>query len=95
MYWIELTSDDNSPDWDWSFDTSGTGVAGEFLANIQGGGAWFVFPDDHGPYQTEVADTKEVPEPGSIVLLFAGLTAVLGAVFRRRSAAPNKVASAT
>ena len=92
-YWIELTSDDNSADWDWSFDTSGTGVAGEFLANFQGGSAWFVFPDDNGPYQMEVAGTNEVPEPSSIVLLFAGLTAVLCIAYRRRSAAPKSVPS--
>jgi hypothetical protein len=92
-YWIELTSDDNSADWDWSFDTSGTGVAGEFVANFQGSGAWVVFPDDNGPYQMEVAGTNEVPEPSSIVLLFAGLTALLGVAFRRRSAAPKGVPS--
>jgi hypothetical protein len=93
MYWIELTSDDNSANWDWSFDTSGRGVAGEFLANFQGGSTWLVFPDDNGPYQMEVAGTNEVPEPSSIVLLFAGLTAILCVAFRRRSAAPKSVPS--
>jgi hypothetical protein len=88
-YWIELTSDDNSANWDWSFDTSGTGVAGQFLANFQGGDEWFVFPDDNGPYQMNVSGTNEVPEPSSIVLLFAGLTAILCVAFRRRSMAKS------
>jgi hypothetical protein len=92
-YWIELTSDDNSANWDWSFDTSGEGVAGEFVANFQGGGEWFVFPNDNGPYQMEVSGTNEVPEPSSVVLLFVGLAGILLVAFRRRSAAPKSVPS--
>jgi hypothetical protein len=94
MYWIELTSDDNSAGWDWSFDTSGTGVAGEFFANFRGTTALGVFPNDNGPYQMEVAGTNEVPEPSSIVLLFAGFTAILCIAFRRRSAALKSAPSA-
>lgn len=92
-YWIELTSADNSVNWDWSFDNSGTGVAGEFLANFQGGSEWIVFPNDNGPYQMNVSGTSAVPEPSSIVLLFAGLTAILCLAFRRRSAVPQSVPS--
>jgi PEP-CTERM motif len=71
-YWIELTSDDNSANWQWSFDTSGTGVAGEDLANFQGGDSWTVFPNDNGPYQMEVAGTA-VAEPGTVYLSLVGL----------------------
>ena len=94
MYWIVLTSNDNSAAWDWSFDMSGTGVAGGFFANFQGNGAWVVFPNDNGPYQMEVAGRNEVSEPSSIVLLFAGFTAILCVAFGRRSAALKSVRSA-
>jgi PEP-CTERM motif len=94
MYWIELTSGNNHAGWDWSFDESGTGVAGEFFANFRETGAWIVFPNDNGPYQMEVAGRNEVPEPSSIVLLFAGFTAILCVAFRRRSAALKSVPSA-
>jgi hypothetical protein len=71
-YWIELTSDDNSANWQWSFDTSGTGVGGEYLANFEGGDSWTVFPNVNGPYQMEVAGTV-VPEPRTIYLMLVGL----------------------
>ncbi|HXO88148.1 MAG TPA: choice-of-anchor R domain-containing protein [Candidatus Acidoferrales bacterium] len=94
MYWIELTSDNNSAGWDWSFDASGTGVAAGFFGNFQGNGAWVVFPNDNGPYQMELAGRNEVPEPSSIVLLFAGFTAILCVAFRRRLAALKSPPSA-
>jgi hypothetical protein len=82
-YWIELTSEDNSASWQWSLDTSGTGVAGGFFANFQGGDSWLVFPNDNGPYQMQVAGTTAVSEPSSLVLLIAGLAVVLYLAFRR------------
>jgi hypothetical protein len=52
-----------------------------------------VFNDDNGSYEMEVAGASEVSEPSSIVLLFAGLTAILCVALRRRSAAPKSVPS--
>lgn len=82
-YWIELTSGDNNANWQWSADTSGTGVSGEFFANFQGDGGWVVFPNAQGPYQMQVAGANVVSEPGSLALLIAGLAFVLYVAIRR------------
>jgi len=48
-YWIGLSTTGASV-WEWSFDTSGTGVAGEFFGNENSD-----FPNSDGPYQMAIA----------------------------------------
>ena len=88
-YWIELTSDDgpddDSANWQWTLDTSGTGVSGEYIAQFQGSGDWVVLPNGNGPYQMEVSDTNgaNVPEPGTLWLAAAGMAALALMASRR------------
>lgn len=82
-YWIELASNDTDRNWSWSLDTSGTGVAGEYFANQEGTGIFGVFPNSEGPYQMDVSGTTIVPEPGSLMLLGAGLL-VLGGLLAHK-----------
>ena len=81
-YWIELSSTDgSSAAWGWSYDISGTGVAGEDASNEYG-----VFPNDESgdaPYQMRIDAT---PEPSSLVLLGTGIMGLAG-VIRRKFAA--------
>jgi len=71
-YWIELVADSGQTTnifWTWSLDTSGPGVASEFLSNQNG---IFANPSN-GPYQMGVfGDSAIVPEPASVVLLGLG-----------------------
>jgi hypothetical protein len=71
-YWIELSSSNSYSMWDFSPDTSGTGVANEFFANQLG-----VFANATGePYQMQV-NTMAIPEPSTFALGIAGLGTVL------------------
>ena len=73
-YWIELTSDNGSSIfWSYSFDTSGPGVADQYYINVLG-----VEPNWGGPYQMSVnGNSAQVPEPGMLLMLAAGLGAIL------------------
>jgi hypothetical protein len=73
-YWIELADTPGKTSvafWSWSLDTSGQGVAGEFLSNGNG----TVPNPGNGPYQMEVTatSTSVIPEPSSVVLLGLGI----------------------
>ncbi len=76
-YWIQLIGDGSDISWEWSKNTSGIGVVGEYFAN-QGG----VFSTASGPYQMRVADTP-VPEPASFTV-FGVMLAGLGWRLRGR-----------
>lgn len=79
-YWIQLSSDNTSATWAYSFDLSGTGVAGEYYDNADG-----VYPNNSsewpGGYQMFVT---AVPEPLSVALFLSGLVGI--GVMRRRNA---------
>jgi hypothetical protein len=79
-YWIELSSDNTSATWAYSFDLSGAGVAGEYYDNADG-----VYPNNSsewpGAYQMSVT---AVPEPLSVALFLSGLVGI-GVVRRRNS----------
>jgi hypothetical protein len=87
-YWIGLSSV-GSGIWQWSADTSGTGVSGEFFANSNG-----VFANTDNPYQMEVQLGSSVPEPSMFAPMLAGLSIVLAFALRRkvsfRFAGPSK-----
>lgn len=76
-YWIGLSTS-GSALWSYTFDTSGTGVNGEFFQNSNG-----TFPNNPGGgYQMQVA-LASVPEPSTFVLEMIALAA-LGVFARRR-----------
>ena len=76
-YWIGLSTS-GSALWAYTFDTSGTGVNGEFFQNPNG-----TFPNNpDGGYQMQVA-LASVPEPSTFVLEMIALAA-LGVFARRR-----------
>lgn len=78
-YWIELSSSDNSGiGWEYTDDTSGTGVAGEYFY-VDGG----VFPTSDRPFQMDV-EASPVPEPPALLLLGTGLLGLLALKLRRR-----------
>jgi len=78
-YWIGLSSDATGARWDYTTDTSGIGVAGEYYSNSSG-----TSPNvDGGGYQMEVEVTS-TPEP-STFLFGASMLATL-AMLRRRGA---------
>ena len=84
-YWIELTSNNNNVGWDWTGDTSGTGVESEFLALQYGSGVWTSGPNDpFGPFMMEVSGAVPTPEPSTIVLLLVGMAVLLGAGMLRK-----------
>jgi hypothetical protein len=78
-YWIELSSDNTSATWAYSFDLCGPGVAGDYYDNVDG-----VYPNNSsewpGAYQMAVT---AVPEPLSVTLLLGGLVGI--SVVRRRN----------
>jgi hypothetical protein len=76
-YWIGLSSN-GSGVFQFSTDTSGTGVSGEFLKNTNG-----VFPNSDGPYQMEVA-LGTAPEPSVFAMTIAGLSILLAFAYRRK-----------
>jgi len=97
-YWIGLRDNSGtgitSAFWDWSTDTSGIGVDGEYFANADG-----VFSDEiYGPYQMSIdpapAPVSSVPEPGTFTLLPLGASLLLASRFRypgRRKASNSPV----
>jgi hypothetical protein len=97
-YWIGIRDNSatgiTSAFWDWSTDTSGIGVDGEFFANADG-----VFADEiYGPYQMSVdpvpAPVSSVPEPATNALLPLGASLLLALGFRypgRRNATNSPV----
>lgn len=80
-YWIGLVGFGTSTAWNWTGDTSGIGVEGEYFAN-EGG----VFPNDpDGGYQMQVSvGGGAVPEPSTLALS-AGAFAALALFVRRRA----------
>jgi len=86
-YWIQLGSTNGSTaGWDFSLDTSGTGVASEYFANPKFG----VTPNlGNDPYQMQVSGfTGTIPEPTSVVLLGVGIGGIIVVSrFRKRRAA--------
>lgn len=80
-YWV-VASGTGSAQWWSENDTSGTGVAGEFLVANQ------VFPDSDGPFNMSVIgqtdSLPETPEPGSLALMGTGLALALGWRVNRR-----------
>lgn len=82
-YWILLQGDQNSPMWNWSLDTSGVGVQGEYFMTFGN-----VFPNDLGAFLMRVSvDTAPVPLPGMAPALAAMLLGFGGtSYFRRRNA---------
>jgi hypothetical protein len=80
-YWIGLVGFGTSATWNWTLDTSGIGVEGEYFAN-QGG----VFANDPGGgYQMQVSvGGGAVPEPSTFALS-AGAFAALALLVRRRA----------
>lgn len=82
-YWIGINisvapAADSTIEVDYSYDTTATGVAGEYFAN-EGG----VFSNDGGPYQMRITGTSDVPEPSSFILSAFGV-AGFGVLRRRR-----------
>jgi len=74
-YWIGL-SDTGAVAWDFSGDTSGVGVSGEYFANQQG-----VAPNIDGPYQMRLS--VSIPDSGSTACLL-GFGVVVLVVMRRK-----------
>ena len=86
-YWIELTGiGGSSADWSYSLDTSGTGVAGQYIYYNDG-----VHSDGvDGAFQMELEGvegaTAATPEPSSLLLLGSGLSILAASLRRRRFA---------
>jgi hypothetical protein len=80
-YWIGLVGFGTSATWNWTLDTSGIGVAGEYFANQDG-----VFQDVvDGGYQMQVTvGGGAVPEPSTFALS-ASAFAALALLVRRRA----------
>ena len=76
-YWIGLSSTTSTAMWNWSFNVSGPGVAGEFLHNDLG-----TFPSSQGAYQMEV---EVAPEPAALLLSGVALLTCSIALRRRAS----------
>lgn len=84
-YWIELSANPilgSTAFWSYSLDQNALGVAGEHLANYEGGSHWLVFPNTSGPYQMELGNA--VPEPSTSMLLAAGLLGITIERLRRK-----------
>lgn len=78
-YWIGLSSSGTLAGWDWTSDTSGTGVDGEYYSDRFG-----TYPNDGDrAYQMEVEVTaSSAPEP-STFFFGASMLAALAALRRR------------
>jgi len=70
-YWIGLSSTNTNAAWLWSFDISGSGVAGEFYSDANG-----TFSNDSGPYQMQIAGDVVTPIPTALPLFVTGLGAL-------------------
>ena len=78
-YWIGLSSGNSQSEWFWSGDTSGVGVASEFLENVDG-----ALPNvGNDPYQVQIALLTGIPEPSGMGLGALSLIALL-VLYRRR-----------
>jgi hypothetical protein len=81
-YWLGISdAGGTAAVWDWSLDTSGKGVAGEFFSNQNG-----VFSNFDGPYQMEVS-VVGVPEPATWAMMILGVAMTGFAARRQRKAA--------
>ncbi|MGD0060576.1 MAG: VPDSG-CTERM sorting domain-containing protein [Verrucomicrobiia bacterium] len=80
-YWIGLSDTGTTTEWSYSSDLSGTGVSGQYFANVNG-----VFPNTDSPYQMLLTTAAAaVPDAGSTAYLL-GL-GVAGLVVLRRKLA--------
>jgi len=76
-YWIGLSSTGDGK-WEFTSDTSGTGVSGQYYDDNG-----IVSSNSEGPYMMQVALTGNVPEPSTGTLILAGGLALFTARLRR------------
>jgi len=89
-YWIVLggsSSSQNDALWERAKNGTGTGVAGENMAESSNGGATWVthgFGGDFVPFVMQIQDTVPIPEPGTLMVALLGLTGLVALRRKRR-----------